>query len=158
MLQSEVLDEKIEGNADYVLTAKELKAMLDAKGITVTATGNHLQQGSIYARHFAHAGGVTEAVLETLKEKGIESDVKVYRANGAKDCKKALMLLKSKKLSEAFIEGMSCEGGCVNGPGSILAEIDCKKVRDALQAKMDDRKVIDTVSKCKTTSEFHMHR
>ena len=68
------------------------------------------------------------------------------------------MLLKSKKLPEAFIEGMACEGGCVNGPGSIVAEIDCKKVRDALQAKMDDRKVTDTVNKCQAASEYHMHR
>ena len=156
--KSEMLDENIEGSADYVLTARELKAMLDAKGITVTAAGSHIQQGSIYARHFAHAGGVTEAVLQTLKEKGVEADVKVNRANGAKECKKALMLLKSKRLPEDFIEGMACEGGCVNGPGSIVAEIDCKKVRDALQAKMDDRKVTDTVNKCQAASEYHMHR
>ncbi len=156
--KSEMLDENIEGSADYVLTLKELQAMLDAKGITVTASGSHLQQGSIYGRRFAHAGGVTEAVLQTLKEKGIDEDVSVCRSNGARECKKALMLLKSGRLPENFIEGMCCEGGCVNGPGSIVSEADSKKVRDALQEKMDDRKVTDTVSKCEAACSYHMHR
>lgn len=156
--KSEMLDENIEGSADYVLTAKELQAMLDAKGITVTAAGSHIQQGSIYGRRFAHAGGVTEAVLQTLKEKGIETEVSVCRANGAKECKKALMLLKSGRLPEDFIEGMACEGGCVNGPGSLVAELESKKVREALQTKMDDRKVTDTVNKCQAACEYHMHR
>ena len=156
--KSEMLDENVEGSADYVLTLKEVKAMLDAKGITVTASGEHLQQGSIYARRFAHAGGVTEAVLQTLKEKGIEEEVTVYRANGAKECKKALMLLKSGKLPENFVEGMACEGGCVNGPGCILTELESKKIRDELQKAMDDRKVTDTVNKCEAACSYHMHR
>ncbi|MDY3249654.1 MAG: 4Fe-4S dicluster domain-containing protein [Candidatus Choladocola sp.] len=156
--KSEVLDQHIEGNADYVLTLKEVKAMMDAKEITVKASGNHLQQGSMYGRRFAHAGGVTEAVLESLKEKGIEEEVKVFRANGAKECKKALTLLKSGRLPETFIEGMACEGGCVNGPGSIAPEAECKKFRDALQAGMDDRRVIDTVQDCEATCTYHMHR
>ena len=156
--KSEMLDENIEGSADYVLTLKELKAMFDAKDIIVKASGTHLQQGSIYGRRFAHAGGVTEAVLETLKEKGIEEEVKVYRANGAKECKKALTLLKSGRLPENFIEGMACEGGCVNGPGCILTELESKKVREVLQKVMDDRKVTDTVSECEAAYEFRMHR
>lgn len=156
--KSEMLDENIEGSADYVLTLKELKAMFDARDIILKASGNHLQQGSIYGRKFAHAGGVTEAVLQTLKEKGIEEDVKVCRANGAKECKKALMLLKSGRLPENFVEGMACEGGCVNGPGCIAPEAETKKVRDALQKSMDSRKVTDTVNECEAAYSYHMHR
>ncbi len=156
--KSEMLDENIEGSADYVLTLKELEAMLEAKGISVQASGAHLQQGSIYGRRFAHAGGVTEAVLQALKEKGMEEEIKVCRSNGAKECKKALMLLKSGRLPEHFIEGMACEGGCVNGPGSLVTEAGSKKVRDALQAKMDDRRVTDTVNECEAACSYRMHR
>lgn len=156
--KSEVLDEKVEGNADYVLTLKELSAMLDAREIQVTPSGSHLQQGSIYGRHFAHAGGVTEAVLQSLKENGADESVSVCRANGAKECKKALMLLKSGRLPEAFVEGMACEGGCVNGPGSLLQEAESKKTRDLLQSQMDDRRIIDTVNDCESQCSYKMHR
>ncbi len=156
--KSEVLDENIEGNADYVLTIKELLAILDAGDVEVKASGIPLQQGSMYGRRFAHAGGVTESVLQTFKEKGIEKEVKVFRANGAKECKKALTLLKNGRLPEDFIEGMICEGGCVNGPGSRLCELESKKFRDALQKIMEDSKVTETVRGCQETCSFDMHR
>lgn len=156
--KSEVLDDNIKDNADFVLTLKEMKAMLDARSITLQANGTLLQQGSIYGRKFANAGGVTEAVLQSLKEKCSGETIEVCRANGAGECKKALMLLKNGRLPEQFLEGMSCEGGCVNGPGSILAENESKKSRAAQQAKMDDRGVLDTVKQCMGECDYHMHR
>lgn len=156
--KNEAMDESIADNADFVLTLKELQAMLDAKQVEIAASGARLQQGSIYGRRFANAGGVTEAVLQSLKEKGIQESISVCRANGAKECKKALTLLKNGRLPESFVEGMACEGGCVNGPGSIAPELECKKFRDALQAKMDDRKIADTVEECRLASSYHMHR
>lgn len=156
--KSEAVDEHIEGNADYVLTVKEALAMLDAQDIEILSEGTPLQQGSIFARHFANAGGVTEAVLESLKEKGIDTPVRVFRANGAKECKKALTLLKSGKLPDSFIEGMACEGGCVNGPGCFRQEADSKKNRATLQAAMDDRGVNETVEKSRQDCDYHMHR
>lgn len=114
------MEKEIERNADYVLTMREMKVMLDVKEIELKSSGTHLQQGSIYSRRFAHSVGVTEAVLQSLKEKGMEEQVSVCRANGAKECKKALMLLKSGLLPENFIEGMVCEGGCANGPRGLI--------------------------------------
>ena len=156
--KSEVLDENIEQNADYVLTIREAMAMLDAKEIKLEPAGAPLQQGSIYGRHFANAGGVTEAVLHSLKEKGVEQSVKVCRANGAKECKKYLTLLKNSRLPEDFMEGMACEGGCVNGPGSRIPEAESKKDRTALQSVMDDRTVNSTAEECRNTCSYRMHR
>lgn len=156
--KSEVLDDNIENNADYVLTIKEIMAMLAAKEVEIKAEGTTLQQGSIYGRRFANAGGVTAAVLQALKEKGIEEELSVCRANGAKECKKFLTLLKTNRLPENFMEGMACEGGCVNGPGNHIPEAESKKDRAALQSTMDDRKVNDTVDECKKTWDYHMHR
>ena len=154
----EVMDKTIENNADYAITLLEIQAMLDAKEIPLEALGTPLQQGSIYARRFAHSGGVTDAVLQVLKERGVTANLKVCRANGAKECKKALTLLKSKRLPEQFIEGMACEGGCVNGPSSLLAELASKKNREALQKEMDDRTVISTVEKINSEYHVHMHK
>ncbi|MDY5023326.1 MAG: 4Fe-4S dicluster domain-containing protein [Blautia sp.] len=156
--KSEVLDENVEQNADYVLTIREAMAMLDAKEIRLVPAGAPLQQGSIYGRHFANAGGVTEAVLHSLKEKGVEQPVKVCRANGAKECKKYLTLLKNNRLPEDFMEGMACEGGCVNGPGSRIPEAESKKDRTALQSVMDDRTVNSTAEECRNTCSYRMHR
>ena len=156
--KSEVIDEKIPGNANYALTLKEIMAMLNARGITMRPQGIKLQQGSIYARSFAKAGGVTEAVIEALAEQGIDEPINVCRASGAKECKNALTRLAFGGLKEDFIEGMCCEGGCVNGPGNYLLEAESKRDRKKLQDKLDDRTITDTVEKARPEWDGDMHR
>ena len=114
--KSEVHDQKIEGNADYVLTFSEIRAIMKAKGVQLEADDTSYQEGSVFGKRFANSGGVTAAVIESMKEKGEDVDCKVCKANGAAECKKALLLMKAGKLPENFIEGMACEGGCVCGP------------------------------------------
>ncbi len=75
-----------------------------------------IRSASTFGKRFANSGGVTAAVLQSLKESEDEIDAKVCVANGAAECKKALLLLKAARLPEDFIEGMACEGGCVGGP------------------------------------------
>ena len=118
--KSEVHDQKIEGNADYVLTFSEIRAIMKAKGVQLEADDTSYQEGSVYGKRFANSGGVTAAVIESMKEKGEDVDCKVCKANGAAECKKALLLMKAGKLPENFIEGMACEGGCVGGPNCDL--------------------------------------
>lgn len=118
--KSEVHDQKIEGNADYVLTFSEIRAIMKAKGVQLEADDTSYQEGSVYGKRFANSGGVTAAVIESMKEKGEDVDCKVCKANGAAECKKALLLMKAGKLPENFIEGMACEGGCVGGPSSLM--------------------------------------
>ena len=66
-------------------------------------------------------------------------------------------LLKVGKLPEDFIEGMSCEGGCVAGPGNIQDEMSFKKERTKQLKKADDRLVTDTVA-AYSQYDFSMHR
>ena len=106
-----------------------------------------MQQGSKYGKNFSVSGGVTASVLEVLKEKGIECDVKVNKCNGAAECKKALMLLKVGKLPEDFIEGMACVGGCVSGPAMINKERTFMKDRNTQIAKADNRGIVENVEK-----------
>ena len=145
-------------NADLVLTFEEFNAMLRAKEITLEPCAfEEEQNGSIHAKNFSNSGGVTKAVKQALMEQGVHAGVNVRQCNGAAECRKALMLLKVGKLPEDFIEGMSCEGGCVAGPGNIVDEMGFKKERIKQLKKADDRLVTDTVAEY-SQYEFSMHR
>ena len=116
--KTEILHEELRGDTDYVMTFEELCAMIDAKELQFDKDKQDADQdGSIYGKQFAASGGVTGAVMRALDEREIAAPVLANRCNGALECKKALQLLQAGKLPENFIEGMACEGGCVNGPG-----------------------------------------
>ncbi len=155
--KSEVVDQKIEGNADYVLTYSEIKAIMLAKNVTLEPCENTDQTASIYGKRFANSGGVTAAVLQSLKESEENVDVKVYKANGAAECKKALLLMKVARLPENFIEGMICDGGCVGGPSSNTDQLACKKTRDTMLSQADGRGIHENLANYDMNS-FSMHR
>ncbi len=155
--KSEVIDSVGTGNADYALTFEELRAMFGGKKINPMDYEESLQQGSIYGKEFAKAGGVTAAVAEALKEQEKALDIQVRQCNGAAECKKALTLLKLGKLPEDFVEGMACMGGCVNGPGTAIDEIEARKDRMTLLAQADSRKIKENLENYKEY-EFSLHR
>ena len=90
--KSEIVDQKIEGNADYAMTYSEIRAMMRAKGVALEPVENTYQEASVFGKRFGNSGGVAAAVQQSLKESGNDIDVKVYKANGAAECKKALLL------------------------------------------------------------------
>lgn len=155
--KSEVADQKIEGNADYVLNYSEIRAIMKARGVALEPCENTDQIASVYGKRFANSGGVTAAVLQSLKESGNEIDAKVCKANGAAECKKALLLLKVARLPEDFIEGMVCDGGCVGGPSSFKDQVVSKKNRDTLLSQADGRGVWENLKNYDMDS-FSMHR
>lgn len=144
-------------NADLVLTFEELSAMFEAKGVELKPVDYALQQGSLYGKNFAKSGGVTAAVKQALKEQGVAEDVKVFTCNGAAECKKALMLMRAGKLPEDFLEGMICNGGCVNGPGVVktLAQANADRTKSLAQA--DQRSISESIEK-QGDVQFAMHR
>ena len=155
--KSEVEDQKIEGNADCVLTYSEIRAIMKAKSVALEPDENSYQESSVYGKRFANAGGVTAAVLQSLKESEDEIDAKVCKCNGAAECKKALLLMKAGRLPEDFIEGMVCEGGCVGGPSAFNDQISSKKNRDALISNADGRGIHENLKNYDMDS-FSMHR
>ena len=155
--KSEVVDQKIEGNADYVLTYSEIRAIMKAKNVELKADDTSYQESSVFGKRFGNSGGVTEAVIQSMKETNAGIDCTVCKANGAAECKKALLLLKAGKLPQDFIEGMACEGGCVGGPSSYNDQISTKKSRDELLGKADDRGIHDNISNYHMET-FSMHR
>ena len=155
--KSEVVDQKLEGNADYVLAYSEIRAIMKAKGVQMEPCENEGQIASVYGKRFANSGGVTGAVLQSMKESGKESGAKVCQANGAAECKKALLLMKAGRLPEDFVEGMACEGGCVGGPSRHADVLKSKKSRDKLISQADERNVHDNLKNYEMNS-FSMHK
>jgi ferredoxin hydrogenase large subunit len=154
--KSEVHDHRIEGNADYALTYSEIRAIMRARNVELEPEENSYQESSVFGKRFANSGGVTEAVLQSLKESNEEIDAKVNRCNGAAECKKALLMMKIGKLPEDFIEGMICEGGCVGGPSAFNPQASFKKNRDAMIGEADQRGIHENLSHYAMDS-FSMH-
>lgn len=155
--KSEAVDQKIEGNADHVLVYSEIRAIMRAKGVELQPCENDYQESSVYGKRFGNSGGVTAAVVQSLKEAGEELDISVCKANGADECKKALLLMKVGRLPENFIEGMICEGGCVGGPSSFKDYTLAKKDREALMKAADGRTINENLNNYDETA-FRMHR
>ena len=154
--KSEVKDHAIEGNADYALTYSEIRAIMRARDVKLQQDENTYQESSVYGKRFANAGGVTEAVLQSLKESNDEIAATVNKCNGAAECKKALLLMKVGRLPEDFIEGMICEGGCVGGPSAFNPQQSFKKDRDAMIAQADDRGIHENLEHYEMDA-FSMH-
>lgn len=156
--KSESLDKSVPGNADYVVTYGELRSLVRSRDMKFEPVDDSYQEASIFGKKFASSGGVANAVLEVMKERGEDvSDITLYKAAGGSDCKKALMMLKAGKLKEDFIEGMVCPGGCVGGPSKHKTEIEITKARNTLLERADGRKVLENL-KNYPMDKFSMHR
>ncbi len=140
----EAKKEAVAPHVDVVLTFEELQALFDSKKIDLTVLGEDvLNNASYFGRIFARAGGLTEAVAQAIKEKGIDFELKAIPCDGIEACKAAL-LKKSKGVLDAnFIEGMACIGGCIGGAGCLThGEKNKKQVdeygREALEKNISD--------------------
>ena len=151
-------EKSIPGNADYVITYGEFRALMRSKGIDVAKEDNSYQESSIWGKRFATSGGVANAVLECMHERGQDTSAITYvQVAGGLDCKTTLTMLKAGRLKEDFVEGMICEGGCVGGPSKHRTEMEIKRAREGLLKQADGRKVLDNL-KGYPMDKFSMYR
>ena len=144
--KSEVVDQKIEGNADAVLAFSELHAIMLAVDTEHFDDVDGYQEASKFGKRYGNAGGVTASVIEYLNETGRDgSALSVCQVSGTTECKKALLQLKVNKLKEDFIEGMACENGCVGGPSSYGVYPKFKKSRDDMIETADARSITENL-------------
>lgn len=68
---------------------------------------------------FARAGGVEQAVKDTAAQLAPDLEFARNAKRGLGECRMQLLLMKAGKVPGNFFEGMACQGGCVDGPGSI---------------------------------------
>ena len=136
--------ENVKDYVDAVLTFEELQALFDSKDVEITTLEEGvLDNASYFGRIFARSGGLSDAVVQALKEQNLEFDLKAVTCDGIEACKMAL-LKKSKNVLDAnFIEGMACVGGCIGGAGCLThgeknkAEVD-KYGREAYEKTISD--------------------
>lgn len=135
---------------DCVITFEELQAMLDAREIELKVLDEtSLVDASPWGRIFGRSGGLTEAVLEAAKEKGLDFEVKAEVCNGIEECKLALLKAKAGKLDKNFIEGMACVGGCVGGACSLNHEPKSRMKVDQYGKKAENQEIQTAIDKYK---------
>ena len=131
---------------DCALTYEELLALFDSKDIDLTKLEEEpLDEASPYGRNFARSGGVAQAVAETMKERGSEFPLKAVPCSGIAECEMALLKLKAGRLDGNFIEGMACEGGCVQGAGCLVRSPRNKMDVEKHAKEAEGRGVLDAV-------------
>lgn len=130
---------------DEVLTFEELQALFDSREIDLSALPEDvLDNASYYGRIFARSGGLTDAVAEALRERGLtDFELKAAPCDGIEACRTALLKASKGVLGANFIEGMACVGGCIGGAGCLThgdknkADVD-RYGKEAMEKKIED--------------------
>lgn len=120
--KAEVRKPEVRKYIDYAITFEELQALFDSRDILLREQEEtEWNQASYYGRNFAMSGGVTEAVVQALKELDItDFEFNPLVCDGIEKCKQALNRADKGVLPNNFIEGMACTGGCVGGSGNLV--------------------------------------
>lgn len=131
---------------DYAIGFEELRAMIDAYNIDlVSSPEKSIDNASFYGRVFARSGGVTNAINRAIGEYELDVKLKPVICSGIKECDRALKLASLGKLNGNFIEGMACEGGCINGPLSLNHKPKNKNAIDLYGEKAKEKTIKDSV-------------
>ena len=103
--KSEAREMGIEGNADHVLTYGEMSSILKSRDIEIVPVEEDYQEASLMGKGFAASGGVAEAVLSCMKERGQNTEgINVRKATGGKECIVAVKLLQMGRLPEDSLQ------------------------------------------------------
>ncbi len=131
--------ETVKPYVDAVMTFEELQALFDSRDFDITTFEEGvLDNASYFGRIFARSGGLSDAVVQGLKEQNIEFPLKPVVCDGIEECRVALLKKSKNVLDGNFIEGMACVGGCIGGAGCLThgeknkAEVD-KYGREAME-------------------------
>ncbi|MDD6877477.1 MAG: 4Fe-4S dicluster domain-containing protein [Clostridiaceae bacterium] len=130
---------------DEVLTFEELQALFDSRDIEISELPEDvLENASYYGRIFARSGGLTDAVAEALRERGLDDfQLRAVPCDGIEACRTALLKASKGVLDANFIEGMACVGGCIGGAGCLThgdknkADVD-RYGKEAMEKKIED--------------------
>lgn len=142
---------------DYVLTYEEITAMLVSQHLYLSELEVEKNvEASIFARNFAFGGGVSKALVQAFKEDDNMPFTALY-ADGIHECKNALLLIEAGQYPANICEGMSCKGGCVNGPAVIDKSIKVSINVDKENAPDMTRSIKSTLDQY-DFSDINLHR
>lgn len=142
--KSESVKEGVKDAIDYVLTFEELTALFDAFGVNPwECEEEEVCDASIFGRGFGMHGGLTSSIESYIRDKNIDIDFNPVKVAGGNEIKKAMAMAKIGRLNGNFIEGMMCEGGCINGAGTIVPSIRAKSIFNKLNNSGCKKSIID---------------
>jgi hydrogenase subunit len=107
---------------NFVITFEELMGMLIAQNIdfmSLKDAEKARDDASTSGRGFASAGGVAQAIINTIHKVEPDYEIKTFNADGLHECMKMLKMAKAGKYKGYLLEGMGCPGGCVGGAGTL---------------------------------------
>lgn len=138
--------EALNSEVDYCLTFEELGAMLVSKNISCeNVTPREEITASAHGRNFSVGGGVSKAVVVALKENADDGVVSCEYADGSAACKKALLMMKINRFQADVLEGMACQGGCINGPATIESSMKAKARMNKENTTIKDKTIASTL-------------
>jgi len=151
----EAMRKSVRSEVDFVLTYEEMAGIFAARQVDIENIEEDpygVNDASADGRNFAVSGGVAAAVVNVIKERYPDREIKVEKAEGLRDCKKLMTLAKAGKYNGYLLEGMACPGGCVGGAGTMQA---IKKSQAAVNKyaasaghkKADETKYVDELNK-----------
>lgn len=121
--KAEAREKDIADAVDFVLTFQEVQDIFHVMEINPAEMEESEKDHSSRAgRIYAHTGGVSEAVTDTLKRINPQRKITIHtqKADGVPACKAMINDLLSGNTSANFFEGMGCIGGCVGGPRVLI--------------------------------------
>lgn len=141
---------KTMGAIDCVLTFEELYPLFESKGIHLEKLEETpIEEASSFGRSFAFSGGVSAAVARALSEredKGGDFQLKAVPCSGISACKLAFLKASKGVLDGNFIEGMACDGGCVQGPGILIRSPKNKTEVEHYAKQAGEKTIVEAVT------------
>ena len=142
--KSEAVRKSVKDAVDYVITFEELLALFSAFEVDIDSCDEDVvDDASIYGRGFGAHGGLTAAIENYIRSQGLEVNFNPVKVSGGIEIKKTMTMAKIGKLQGNFIEGMMCEGGCINGAGTLVTPFKAKGVFNKINAQATKKAVID---------------
>ena len=142
--KSEAVRKSVKDAVDYVITFEELLALFSAFEVDIDSCDEDVvDDASIYGRGFGAHGGLTAAIENYIRSQGLEVNFNPVKISGGIEIKKTMTMAKIGKLQGNFIEGMMCEGGCINGAGALVTPFKAKGVFNKINAQATKKAVID---------------
>ena len=118
----EAMRTSVRSDVDFVLTFEEMAGIFDARHVDIENMEEDpegVNDASTDGRNFAVSGGVAQAVVNVIKDRYPDKEVKVTSAEGLRECRKMLQDAVAGKYPGYLLEGMACPGGCVAGAGTM---------------------------------------
>lgn len=147
--KAEAQRERVKEHVDCVLTFEELQAWIDSRDLDLKSLEvGVLDNASYFGRIFARSGGLSDSVVQSLKEQKIDFIVNPVVCDGIEDCRVALLKKQKNLLKENFIEGMACTGGCIGGAGCLTHGPKDKGEVDKYGQEAFEKTILDSLGQC----------